>query len=142
MRLTGSIGQVRRLPGTEVPAQLLAQAAVAVGSTLGTGSDEDNRELDALERAVWLELRLCCPDRREREWRIEQARGTVAAPGAPSCWHAVSLLTRTAGWLAHAAGRVTPDEHERMARCGDQCIEGAARLGRIAVELKEVRAWR
>lgn len=32
---------------------------------------------------MWLELVAVCADRRERGWRIEQARGTVAHVGPP-----------------------------------------------------------
>jgi len=54
--------------------QLLAETAMALRHTLGTGSEEDNRTLDRLERTVWLELVHACRHRREREYLIEQAR--------------------------------------------------------------------
>jgi hypothetical protein len=124
-------GRTRALNG--LPA-LLAEMAVAVQYTLGVGDQEDNRALDHLERAVWLELAGACPDRREREYLIEQASASVAPPGLHSCRHAIRLLVRAGGALLRLAGELTGEDRERVERCGALCGEGAVRLERIALD--------
>jgi len=114
--------------------QLLAETAVALRHTLGTGSEKDNRTLDRLERTVWLELVHACPDRREREYLIEQARATVAPAGAPSCRHAARLLVRLGGMLLHTATQLPAGERERARGVAHECGRGAVRLERVALE--------
>jgi hypothetical protein len=116
------------------PLRMLSETAVAVQYTLGTGGEEDNRALDRLERAVWLELALACPDRREREYLIEEARGAVAAPGIPSCRHAVRLLINAGAHLLMRAGHLDGEERARVERCAVLCGEGAVRLKRIVLD--------
>ena len=114
--------------------RLLAETAVALRHTLGTGSEQDNRALDQLEREVWLELAHACPDRREREHVIENAHAIVAPPGAPSCRHAARLVARAGGLLHHEAAGLPRKERERVQHCARHCVEGAVRLERIALE--------
>jgi hypothetical protein len=120
--------------GSGPPLRLLAETVVAVQYTLGTGTDADNLELDALERSVWLELRLRCPDRGEREHLIENARAAVAPPGAPSCRRAARLLIEAGGWLLRAAERLAVEERSRTDGCAEQCARWGVRLERIALE--------
>jgi len=113
--------------------QVLAETAVALRHTLGAGSEHDNQTLDRLERMVWLELVHACPDRQEREYLIEQARATVAAPGAPSCRYAARLLVRLGGLLLHAAAQPPTQDQERVRGIADECGRSAVRLERIAL---------
>lgn len=114
--------------------RLLAETTVAVQYTLGLGDEEDNRALDQLERAVWLELARACPDRREREYLIEQAHAAAALPGVPSCRHAIRLLVRAGGAVLALAGKLTEEDRERTKTCAALCGEGAVRLERIALD--------
>ena len=118
----------------KVTVQLLAETAMALRHTLGTGSEDDNRTLDRLERTVWLELVHACRDRREREYLIEQARATVAPPGAVSCRHAARLLVRLGGLLLHTAAQLPTRERDQARRIARECGAGAVRLERIALE--------
>jgi len=124
----------RRDTAPAVPVRLLAETAVAVQYTLGVGDEEDNRALDHLERSVWLELAMACPDRWEREYLIEQAHANVAPPGVPSCRHAIRLLVRAGGALLRLARELTDEDRERVERCAALCGEGAVRLERIALD--------
>lgn len=118
--------------------RLLAETAVAVQYTLGTGSEQDDRALDELERAVWLELAVACPDRREREHLIARAKGTVALSGAPACRQAARLLVQAGGVLQCEAGQLSGVARERLEGCARRCADGAVRLERIALELEGV----
>jgi hypothetical protein len=129
-----ALARTRRHTAPTVPIRLLAETAVAVQYTLGVGDEEDNRALDYLERSVWLELARACPDRREREYLIEQARAGVAPPGVPSCRHAIRLLVRAGGALLRLAGGLTGEDRQRAERCAALCGEGAVRLERIALD--------
>jgi hypothetical protein len=113
---------------------LLAETAVAVQCTLGTGEEEDNRALDQLERSVWTELVLACLDRKEREYLIERARGTNVPPGVMSCRHAARLLVRSGGALLCSVDGASVEDRERIERCVGMCGDGAVRLERIALE--------
>ena len=126
--------RTRHLIAPVAPVRLLAETAVAVQYTLGVGDEEDNRALDHLERSVWLELARACPDRRQREYLIEQARANVEPPGVPSCRHAIRMLVRAGGALLRLAGELTGEDRERIERCGALCGEGAVRLERIALD--------
>jgi hypothetical protein len=124
-----------RHPTRQPPLRLLAETVVSVGHTLGTGNEQDNRALDEIERSVWVELRLVCPDRQEREHLIANAHATVAPPGPPACRRAAGLLVRTAGWLLHAAADLGDAERSRLETCAERCAKGAARLERIALQV-------
>ncbi len=91
-------------------ARLLAEAMIAVGHTLGTGSEEDNRALDELERELYIELRLTCHEEAERTRWIGLAMGRLGAGGAV-------VPTRGAPSARHrgaATGR-RPGPHQRRA---------------------------
>jgi hypothetical protein len=134
MNSASSVMRLRRAGVAGPPLRLLAETVVAVQRTLGTGEEADDHALDRVERWVWLELALGCPDRRERKRLIEQARGTVASAGVPSCRHAARLLVATGGWLLLAAGGLAGEARQRVERCAALCGEGAVRLERIALE--------
>lgn len=110
---------------------------MAVAHTRGCGGEDDDRELDATERAVWIELRLSCPDRHEREDLIVQGQAVAASPGQPACRRAAALLIRTGGWLLYAAGSAGDEERHRMEMCAERCGRSATRLERIALEAAE-----
>jgi hypothetical protein len=129
-----AMARTRRHTAPAAPIRLFAETAVAVQSTLGVGDEEDNRALDHLERSVWLELARACPDRREREYLIEQARASVAPPGVPSCRHAIRLLVRAGGALWLLARELIEEDRERVERCAALRGEGAVRLERIALD--------
>lgn len=112
----------------------LAETVVAVAHTLGCGDEEDDRVIDETERSVWVELRLACPDRQEREHLIANGRAVIAAPGSSACQRAAGLLISTAGWLLHTASGLEAGERARMEMCADRCVRTAARLERIALE--------
>jgi hypothetical protein len=127
-----SAGPRSRLCGPPGPtAQLLAETIVSVEHTLGVGAQEDNREIDHAEREVWLELLAACPDRLEREWRIEQARGTVAHAGPPVCRQAAERLRRTASAMKDAAAERGGAEAHDMRRCAERWLGVVERLERL-----------
>jgi len=115
--------------------RLLAETVVAVQNTLGTGDGQDNLALDGLERSVWLELAVACPDRAERGHLIERAKGMVAPPGAVSCRRAARLLVQAGGVLLCEAGQHSGVARERLEGCARRCADGAVRLERIALEI-------
>jgi hypothetical protein len=126
---TSTPGHTRTADGP--PVLLLAKGFVAVEHALGVGSGEDDRVLQDVSRAVWLELVRRCPRDHERALVISRARRTLASAGVPACWRASTLLVRVAGWLLYVAHGGGDD----LGGLAERCALGAARLERIALEV-------